>query len=1126
MAEYTLNMTGEQIDAALVKANQSLSQTEVQTLLEDYEPVHETKTVTGTNGEITITEALDAPVIDFSATGLGAPAVFYVPNMSAQEQGQQDWTTPLCLDVPIGIFSEAGPILLNYGGGIGNNTFIPTAGKETGTTVFYNSRELVELFQAAMDADANTYNESGSPATTRFEVPLPFSVADGSTVYCSHLKNQNVAGEEGIWASGNTLYIRVLASRADKWSGLISIMGQFASNVNYYDPSNPRGTDPVNWLDFFVCVTASANYTKVGQASAVKLDNNTYNLSYMKISDYVAVVSGQGEANLTPIPSMSVTYYTNTNINKIQQEVMTSTITDQLSRTTAIGNGAYAVSGGAVGNRAFATTGFAGGNKASETDGGGAVGYGATATRGGAIGVGASAKMGFAGGEGAIDEQQGVAVGRGAKVTTTGGACGAFAVAQSGGAVGFRASAGPGGAVGSQSWAGHGFAGGYNAATDSGGAIGNGAICGFGAAVGLEAKCLSGNTKIDAIQLGTGTNATAYSMQVYTTPLLTPVTAGTAADGLVIPLPLMTNSYDNASTQDKTNFRKVTQDIATSTSNSGQITITNPLDYSVIYGETRDEGEEESLLVDLTVAGSGTPTVVSYTGCASAQGLQDWDLPLVLDVPLFITSPDQLIFTGGYGNGIGTNSYQIAAGRETGRLHYFNSKQLMDLFERAKEIGKETGINSVIEETNHYRFECPLPFAIQDNSVVYCSHLKNQNIEGEEGIWSSGSTLYLRIAKTRNVFSWSDLRYLMEQFSEQVFYYDMDIDQGDPEEFQDFFVMVSTTTDYTKLVQPQIPAVLPGTYSLYYFKISDMIAWMSGSDPVMTAVTNVTANYYTDTTVNNIRMAEILALMGMAKDTSAYLGSDAEIIDGGGGGAIGQKSRARDGGAIGKDARTTDGFAGGLSAISTTGSAAGLSASATTGAAIGESTVTSSGVALGYQARCCADTASIDAIQLGTGTNPTPYSMQVYTTPFLIPVTAGTANDGLVIPLSLITESYNAATTNEKNDFDVAIGNIVRYSITNDLVGRPVGTFVKLTSNNTVSEAFDDGDVFIGQLAEAPMSGVSTALVRIKGIMEAYANLNLGFQRVAFSDGALDVSANGREIFVTSSDNGKITFVV
>ena len=245
MAEYTLNMTGEQIDAALVKANQSLSQSEVeallesyptetevetlladypteaevQTLLEDYEPVHETKTVTGTDGSITITEALDAPVIEFSATGLGAPAVFYVPNMTAQEQGQQTWNRPLCLDVPIGIISGEDPILLNYGGGIGSNTFTPTAGKEVGTTVFYNSTELVKLFQAASDADANTYNESGSPATTRFEVPLPFSVADGSTIYCSHLKNQNVTGEEGIWASGNTLYIRVLASRSDnKWS--------------------------------------------------------------------------------------------------------------------------------------------------------------------------------------------------------------------------------------------------------------------------------------------------------------------------------------------------------------------------------------------------------------------------------------------------------------------------------------------------------------------------------------------------------------------------------------------------------------------------------------------------------------------------------------------------------------------------------------------------------------------------------------------------------------------------------------------------------------------------------------------------------------------------------------------
>ena len=151
--------------------------------------------------------------------------------------------------------------------------------------------------------------------------------------------------------------------------------------------------------------------------------------------------------------------------------------------------------------------------------------------------------------------------------------------------------------------------------------------------------------------------------------------------------------------------------------------------------------------------------------------------------------------------------------------------------------------------------------------------------------------------------------------------------------------------------------------------------------------------------------------------------------------------------------------------------------------------------------------------------------MKVYNTELLRP-RAGTYNYGLVIPLSLITESYNAASVVEKNDFDVVLGNIVRYTITNDLIGRPAGTFVKLTSNNTVSEAIDDGDVFIGQLAEVPMSGVSSALVRIKGVMKTEAPLSIGLHRVAFDGGWLEESANGREIFVTSSLNGQITFIV
>ena len=87
----------------------------------------------------------------------------------------------------------------------------------------------------------------------------------------------------------------------------------------------------------------------------------------------------------------------------------------------------------------------------------------------------------------------GGAIGSGAKATS-GGAVGSGATAETGGAVGYSATAGDGGAVGLYAKAGYGFSGGYNAQ------------------VGQD----SDGNYIDAIQLGTGTNNTPKTLQVYT----------------------------------------------------------------------------------------------------------------------------------------------------------------------------------------------------------------------------------------------------------------------------------------------------------------------------------------------------------------------------------------------------------------------------------------------------------------------------------------------------------------------------------------------------------------------------------------------------------------------------------
>ena len=103
---------------------------------------------------------------------------------------------------------------------------------------------------------------------------------------------------------------------------------------------------------------------------------------------------------------------------------------------------------------------------------------------------------------------QGAAVGYGASADN-GGAAGRKAFATSGGAVGYLAAATKGGAAG------------QSAVTDIGGAVGANAKAGAGFAGGSDAKAVdSDDNGIDAIQLGTGTNSTPKTLQVYGHQLL------------------------------------------------------------------------------------------------------------------------------------------------------------------------------------------------------------------------------------------------------------------------------------------------------------------------------------------------------------------------------------------------------------------------------------------------------------------------------------------------------------------------------------------------------------------------------------------------------------------------------
>lgn len=97
------------------------------------------------------------------------------------------------------------------------------------------------------------------------------------------------------------------------------------------------------------------------------------------------------------------------------------------------------------------------------------------------------------------------------------------------------------------------------------------------------------------------------------------------------------------------------------------------------------------------------------------------------------------------------------------------------------------------------------------------------------------------------------------------------------------------------------------------------------------------------------------------------------------GGAVGGNARATNGGAVGGGAYATNGGAVGNGARTDSGGAIGENATSTTGGAVGYGAKTSGGFAGGNQAKAIdSSNNGIDAIQLGTGTNSNPKTLQVY----------------------------------------------------------------------------------------------------------------------------------------------------
>ena len=190
------------------------------------------------------------------------------------------------------------------------------------------------------------------------------------------------------------------------------------------------------------------------QVTNINLNNNLLKLSTDNGATFIDVATQQGNSNKSEIDGLLS-----------QTSTMLSDIENLASQTSTMLSNIENLANNNI-NIKNANSGFSAGNGATATYGG-AIGNRATATIGGAVGASATA--------------------------TYGGAVGASVTAGYGGAIGAYAKATDGGAIGAYATAGDGFSGGWRAQ------------------VGKD----SDGAYIDAIQLGTGTNNTPKTLQVY-----------------------------------------------------------------------------------------------------------------------------------------------------------------------------------------------------------------------------------------------------------------------------------------------------------------------------------------------------------------------------------------------------------------------------------------------------------------------------------------------------------------------------------------------------------------------------------------------------------------------------------
>lgn len=179
-----------------------------------------------------------------------------------------------------------------------------------------------------------------------------------------------------------------------------------------------------------------------------------------------------------------------------------------------------------------------------------------------------------------------------------------------------------------------------------------------------------------------------------------------------------------------------------------------------------------------------------------------------------------------------------------------------------------------------------------------------------------------------------------------------------------------------------------------------------------------------------------------------------------GGAAVGANSYTYNGGAVGNNAKSTNGFSGGYQATTSTGSATGSSAKSDWGGAAGANAYTSKGGAIGNSAKSGDGFSGgnyaavknngtddepnyIDAIQLGTGTNNTPKTLQVYDKRIIDAdgslTDVGNLNNLITINKTGIVQAINELAKDEK--LTIQTVTVTKNPLTSDSLNNYIGSF-------------------------------------------------------------------------------------